>query len=226
MINSFHGVRAVLFDLDGTLVETNIDFALMKQEMVALAGTHGIPASEVQDLNILAVVDRIATCVQANSGEEAAARVRQEAFEKLEQIELGHCEDSSAIPYAAELIDSLRHVGIKIGIVTRNCRSAAAFSMERGGIRADVLLTRDDVRNTKPHPEHLLLALELLDVEPAHAVMVGDHWMDIEGGKAARIRTIGILRPDRPEHFFDAAAPDLVIHDLKELLVLADRLNK
>jgi len=221
MTNPFEGIRAALFDMDGTLVETNIDFPLMKREMLALGERHGIPASELQGLDILAVVDR----VTSRLGKEEAKSVRQEAFDRLEQIELIHAEEACAIDCAPELLNTLEDAGIRVAIVTRNCRSAVRLSLEKGGIRADVLLTRDDVPKTKPHPDHLHQALEMLGVPPQESITIGDHWMDIRAGKAAGTRTIGFLRPDRAKDFFDAEPPDLVICDLAELLGYVKRLK-
>lgn len=226
MANPFEGIRAVLFDMDGTLVETDIDFPLMKREMLALGERNGIPASELQGLDILAVVNAIVARLESQGRGDEAARVRQEAFEILEQIELANCDKAQVIAGAPELLTALRDAGIKIGIVTRNCRSAVEVSLELTRVSFDVLLTRDDVRNTKPHPEHLLRALDLLGARPDEALMIGDHWMDIQAGKAAGARTIGFLRPDRPGGFFDICPPDLIIRNLGELLPWAERLKK
>lgn len=222
MANPFEGIRAVLFDMDGTLVETDIDFPLMKREMLALGERHGIPALELQGLDILAVVN----AVVARLDPDEAARVRQEAFETLERIEFANIDAAHVIPGAAELLRALRDAGAKIGIVTRNCRNAVEVSLGGTGVVYDALLTRDDVRNAKPHPEHLLRALDALGARPDEALMIGDHWMDIQAGRAAGTRTIGFLRPDRPEGFFDVCPPDLVIADLRELLPYAERLKE
>ena len=222
MTNPFEGIRAVLFDMDGTLVETNIDFPLMKREMLALGERHGVPASELQGLDILAVVDH----ATSRLGKEEAKSVRQEAFDRLEQIELTHCEDARPIDSAPELLNALEDAGIKVAIVTRNCRSAVKLSLEKAGIHSDVLLTRDDVPRTKPHPDHLHQALDVLGVRAQEAVTIGDHWMDIRAGKAAGTRTVGFLRPDRPQDFFDVEPPDLIIRDLAELLGHVERLKK
>lgn len=226
MANPFRGIRAVLFDMDGTLVETDIDFPLMKQEMLALGERHGIPASELQGLDILGVVDAIVERIEDRDSGDPASKVRQEAFDTLERIELIHSDEASIIPGALELLCALREADIKIGIVTRNCRGAVQISLDRTGVFYDVLLTRDDVTRTKPHPDHLLQALEVLDVLPGEALMIGDHWMDIEAGNAAGTRTIGFLRPDRPEGFFDVCPPNLIIRDLGELLPCVERLKK
>lgn len=217
MTNPFEGIRAVLFDLDGTLVETDIDFGLMKSEMLALGDREGIPASDLRDRDILTIVDIIACLVDRSAGPDAAHRVKREAYDKLEQIELANCDQAVPIAGSLELLNALRERCIGVGIVTRNCGSAVKITLAKTGITADVLLTRDDVLNTKPHPDHLLCALELLGAEPVEALMVGDHWMDVQGGRAAGTRTAGLLRDDRPENFFDREPPDFLIRSLSEL---------
>lgn len=226
MANLFDGVRAVLFDMDGTLVETNIDFPLMRREVLALGGKYGVPGRDLEGLDILSAVDLIAARLRETSRENEAVRARQEALEKLEQIELAHSEDASPIEGAHDVLRALREVGLKTAIVTRNCRVAVELALEMTRISADILLTRDDVRKTKPHPDHLFMALEMLEVHPSQALMVGDHWMDVQGGKAAGTRTVGFLRPDRPDDFFDREQPDLVIRSLAELLDPIERLRK
>jgi len=177
-------------------------------------------------MDILATVEHTVGRLRRLSGDGQARCVRQEAYEKLESIELAHCEDAEPVSGAIELLDALRRSGMKVGIVTRNCRRAVVVSLEKAGITADVLLTRDDVPNTKPHPIHLLEALELLGVRAEEAVMVGDHLMDVQGGRAAGMRTVGFLTPGRPDDFFDPGPPDLVIRDLRELLPCVERLKK
>jgi phosphoglycolate phosphatase len=213
----FDGVKAVLFDLDGTLIETNIDFNLMRREVISFAEKYGIPASRLENLDILSMVEVICADISALEGYKKSETVRKEVLAILERIELAHSLNASPIPHAHELLKTLRNAGIKVGIITRNCRSAVAISLAKTGISGDVVLTRDDVRKTKPHPSHFLQALEILKVPPENAVIIGDHWMDIQGGKAAGIRTIGFLRPDRSSDFFSQEHPDLVIKSLGEL---------
>ncbi|MHB0913495.1 MAG: HAD family hydrolase [Armatimonadota bacterium] len=216
----FDGIRGVLFDMDGTLVDTNIDFSTMKREIVRFAEEKGVSADEVKALDILAVVDFVAERFSDRGA------LRREAFKRLEEFEMEPCRNARPVPHALELIDALRAIDMKVGIVTRNCRSGVLISSEVTGVNGDVLLTRDDVPNTKPHPEHLLRALACLEVRPHEAVMVGDHWMDVQAGKAAGTRTVGFLREGRPDDFFADSQPDLVIRDLRELLDRLERLNK
>jgi len=211
-------VDAVLFDLDGTLVETNIDFPLMKREALALAAQHGLDTASLVELDILGVVDTAAGMLISSGLHEEAGDLRMAAMRRLEEIEMRHARDTQEIPFARELVGRLSERGIRIGIVTRNCRRASETSLGIVGIAPDVLVCREDSERHKPHPEPLRIALEALGARPEASVMVGDHLMDIQSGKAAGMRTIGFLRDTRPPDFFDSVRPDLVVRDLAEVL--------
>ncbi len=211
-------VDAVLFDLDGTLVETNIDFALMKREMVALAAEAGLPADEVQGLDILGALARTVESLAAEGRTSDAEQTRSRGMAILEEIELRHAGDTREIAFAKQMLDSLRAREIPTGIVTRNCRRASELSISIAGVHADVIICREDSNNHKPHPEPILLALSKLSADPRNSIMVGDHIMDVQAGKAAGMKTIGFLREDRPRDFFDSVGPDVVAHDLREVL--------
>lgn len=208
-------VDAALFDLDGTLVETNIDFPLMKREMIALALECGLEHDLVSDLDILAVVD--AAC-EAVGDARASQALRGRAMDILREIEMRHAAATQHMPFARELIAALREHGIGIGVVTRNCRQASELSLRITRIEPDVLVSRDDTARHKPHPEPLHKALDALGAKVEAAVMVGDHTMDVECGKRAGMKTVGLLREDRPTDFFAQMAPDFVARDLREVL--------
>jgi len=211
-------VDAVLFDLDGTLVETNIDFPLMKREMIALAVDYGLAPEPLSGLDILAVVSTSAQNLTVMGRASDADSIRRRATEILEEIELRHAGATREVPGARLLVSALRSRRIRVGIVTRNCRKASELSLGMVGIAPDVLVTREDSNYQKPHPEPCVSALESLRARAEASVMVGDHTMDIRTGKAAGMKTIGFLTSDRPSGFFDEVAPDLVATDLTEVL--------
>ena len=185
-------LRAVLFDLDGTLVETHIDFPAMTNAMRALAQTAGVPDAVIADKDILAIVEAAADFVTAHGGDGAA--LRQTAFAQLEDREVAGCARPMLLPGAQELLQLLRAQKRKIAIVTRNCRRVSQSLVRRFDLPYDVLLSRDDVRRAKPNPQHLWDALAHLGHAPGEAAMVGDHWMDVQAGRAADCATtIGVL---------------------------------
>jgi phosphoglycolate phosphatase len=208
---SLTNVRAVLFDLDGTLVHTRIDFPGMRRRILEEVSREGLDPDELWGLDILAIIDTVA----ARLSDPAAFLGRTE--DALVEIELGACEGAELAEGAVETLTWLMQRGVRVGIVTRNSPQAVRRVLTDFPLPHEVLLTRADTPRVKPDPVHLHLALEHLGVPADHGVMVGDHVMDVLGGKAAGTRTVGVLTPERPPDFFHEAAPDLVIRSLPEL---------
>ena len=190
----------------------------MKREMLALAAEHGLDTADLANLDILAIVDATAESLASSGRHEEARNVRVRAMRILEEIELRHARETTEIPFARELVARLGESGVKVGIVTRNCRRASMISLGIVGITPAVLVCREDSERHKPHPDPLVLALTALAAGASASVMVGDHLMDVQSGKAAGMGTIGFLRDSRPPDFFDQVQPDLVVRDLREVL--------
>ncbi|HEY3328921.1 MAG TPA: HAD family hydrolase [Capsulimonadaceae bacterium] len=214
MLNLPQPVRAVLFDLDGTLIETHIDFAQMRLAVLELAQGAGFDADSLANLDILAIVEHVRLRLTAQSRPDAASAFRSAAFETLQSLEVAGCSTPVAIPGAAEWLHALSDAGIGVGVVTRNCRVVSERLLSAFDVTANVLLTRDDVQLTKPDPGHLWLALEKLGVEPSDSLMVGDHWMDIQAARNAGCAgAIGVLGRHEGT-WFAPASPDLIVQDL------------
>lgn len=207
----FPGLRAVLFDLDGTLIHTRIDFGRMKAELLALTATAGIDAAPLRELDALALIE--AAAPQTGDAEEFRAR----AEKLLIDVELAGCEGAVEAPGAAATLTWLLAQGLRVGIITRNSPVAVAHLLREFPLPHEVLLTRADTPRVKPDPAHLWLALERLEVPPEASLMVGDHRMDVHGGHAAGTRTLGILTPDKADDYFAECAPDGVLRSLPEL---------
>ena len=81
-----------------------------------------------------------------------------------------------------------------------------------------MVITREDTDRQKPEPDQMLLAMDMLGVEPENCIAVGDHRIDIVGGKRAGARTIAFLRDGVAEDFFSAVEPDLIVRSLREAM--------
>lgn len=207
----WQSLEAVLFDLDGTLVETNIDFPGMRQAILAAAARHGAAAEELEGLDALKII--------ATAGERVPVpdRFREETEAILQEIELAAGAGARAMPGAAALLETLAERRIAVGIVTRNCAPAAQLALERAGLPWGLLLTRADVPRVKPDPLHLLLAAERLGANPSRTLMVGDHPMDVVAGRAAGMWTAGLAPSPAAEARLAAERPHLLVRDLGEL---------
>jgi phosphoglycolate phosphatase len=203
-----------LFDLDGTLVKTHIDFDKMRATVNELALGAGASLPEQSNTTILETAKYAADSL----GDEEGNKLWRTTLLALEEVELEGCANAESIPGAQELLLTLVEENIKIGIVTRNCRRVSMRLLSEFALPYDILLTRDDVAKTKPDPAHLHDALVLLGCDPSSTAMVGDHWLDMQAGKAAGCAvTVGVLGA-RNEEYFGPCRPDILIKDMAELL--------
>lgn len=214
----FSGAQAVLFDLDGTLVETDIDFAKLREATLALIAEYGVDTLPLQSLDVLGAIEqameRLRLAGEPGRGEE----LRQRAFARLRTMEMAYCAAPRPVPGMDELLKELRERGVRIGIITRNDRLVSLQTLEALQIPYDLLFSRDDVRNVKPHPDHVTIALEQWSIPADRCVVVGDYWMDVEAGRLAGCRTVGIWRRDVAINPFRDHPPDLLVRELRELL--------
>ena len=214
MFVPFPPLRAVLFDLDGTLIETHIDFPAMTRAMEELVRQYDVPQSVTAGKDILGVVEAAAADVQNRGGDGAA--LRRTAFAQLEAMEISGCASPLLLPGTRELMTVLMDRNIKVGVVTRNCRAVSVGLLARFALPHHLLLSRDDVQVTKPNPEHLWDALRLLGEAPENTAMVGDHFMDIEAGvRAGCAATLGVLGRNSAD-WFAPCPPSTLARDLAE----------
>lgn len=206
-------IRCVLFDLDGTLIQSPIDFGRMRSLIITEVERdlgEALPDAEGRDL--LALI------------EETAARSRQpELFRSrcedlLLEVERDASKEAREVEGAGALLEVLAERGLAVGIVTRNSPHIVRPLLRQFPLRHRVLLTRADTPRVKPDPIHLRLALDYLGEEPGASLMVGDHIMDVQAGRAAGMRTAGFLAEGRPPDYFVSTGADGVFTHLANLV--------
>ncbi len=211
-------IKAVLFDLDGTLVHLNIDFAQMRTDVEAILPKYGLSMDGKASRYTLELIDECAQALtERDRGGETAEAFRRDAEAAIVAIEVDAADAVEVHPGVPKLLERLRERGIKVGIVTRNCRTAVERILGKNTLLYDVLLTRDDVEAVKPEPDHLLTALRLLGVEPSCALMVGDHPMDVRAGRVTGTKTVAVLTGYSPVERFAPEKPDLILEQVGEL---------
>lgn len=201
-------IRAVVFDFDGTLAETEIDFALMRQRVLDIAEQWGLADRLNPRRYILEIVD---DALELLLEEGDRTLFSEETARAMSEVELLSTSVASPFPGVPEMLELLRERDVRVGIITRNCREGVASVLSRHPMHHEVLLTRDDVERVKPDPAHLYEALEVLGVEPGAALMVGDHITDIEVGKAAGTLTAGVLTAGTEREQFEELEADVVL---------------
>ncbi|TDC71383.1 HAD family hydrolase [Actinomadura sp. GC306] len=179
---------AVLFDVDGTLVDST---PLVERAAREWAGEYGIDPDEfLSDAHGRRTADRVADFLPPERVGEAAAR--------LDALEATGTDGITALPGAVELLAGMN--GLPCAFVTSMGRSQLELRTEAAGVPLPpVVVTADDVRNGKPDPSGYLQAAGHLGVDPARCVVIEDAPAGIAAGRASGATVLAVLTSHPPE---------------------------
>jgi HAD superfamily hydrolase (TIGR01509 family) len=185
-------IKAVIFDLDGTITEPFLDFDAIRQEI-------GLTP---EDATLLEAMEKM-TLPQ-----------RKRAMAIIERHEQKAVEESTLNVGAKPLLDTLRKGGIKIGILTRNKRSNALAIAQKHNLEFDAIFDRED-GPVKPDAFGVLWLCKRFGVRPTEALVVGDYLYDILAAKAAGAGAVLLTNHPKAEEF--AKHADYTIAKLEEI---------
>lgn len=207
-------INTLLFDFDGTLLDTN---ELIIQTFLAVLDEHypGRFGREEVLHFIGPSLEQTFTAIDPERVEELTAQYR--SINRTMHDELVEEYDG-----VAETLRLLKAQGLKMAIVSTKRSDTIRHGLTLMGVSDvfDVLVGLDHVRNPKPDPEPLHLALEQLAASPDEALMIGDNSHDIEGGKNAGVRTAGVAWSAKGEDYLAGFHPDYMLQHISDLLEL------
>lgn len=209
-LEEFHMLNAVLFDLDGTLIDTN--------ELIIDSFKHTFKVFSKPEPDRETIIEWF--------GEPLAFTISNffdnvnEAIQVYRDFNLKYHDERISIYNNVEMIlKTLKEDGYKLGVVTSKNKSTAFKGLNRFNISHyfDVLIGSDDVKNHKPHEEPILNACKFLNVKPSESIMIGDSIYDIISGRNAGTKTCGVLYSFMKDKLVNVNA-DYYISDLIELV--------
>lgn len=225
-------LKAVLFDLDGTLVDTAKDFIYIIKE---IADKYNLICPEehtIREQVSAGSLAMVSLFTQSNAGnnltQEVLLQYRQEFLDKYKE---NICVQSELYLGIDELLTNLEKHNIPWGIVTNKPRILAEKLLTSLSLntRCSTLICPDDVQKSKPDPEPMLLALDQLNIpyENARQVFyIGDHIRDIKAGSEAHMQTIiagyGYIKLSEISNL-DTWGADLIVHSSLELFTLLQK---
>jgi len=159
-------IRGVIFDMDGTLVDSRLDFAEMRREM-GLAG--GLPLLEA--------------IAQANPVDA------ERCWAILHDHERRGAQRATLYPGVRRFLEALAERGLRRAVFTRNSRPSTVATLQRLGLEFDPVVCRED-GPAKPHPAAIWKICETWGFQPNECVMIGDYRFDIEAGRRAGTHTV------------------------------------
>jgi HAD superfamily hydrolase (TIGR01509 family) len=186
-------LKGIVFDLDGTLVDSRLDFPRMRADI-------GVPAED----GILEYIETLASVEE-----------KHRANEILRRHELAGAHAATVIDGVTEFLDILEQRSLKTGVFTRNDKTPTELVIDRffKG-RFSAVITRDDAP-AKPDPTGLLKICEQWACHPSEVAYVGDYLFDLDAGIAAGMKTI-LYISDEPWPSYTEKA-DFVIRKFSEL---------
>jgi HAD superfamily hydrolase (TIGR01509 family) len=186
-------IKAVIFDLDGTITQPYFNFDNIREE-IGLARDSG-PLLE--------------------SMEKMTAQQRQDAEKILHYHEQKAVTESELNANAKQTLSALRAAGIRIGILTRNQRDNALAIAQKHELQFDIVIGRED-GPVKPDAFGVLQICEQFGVKPAETMLVGDYLFDLLCAKAAGAVAVLLTNHNQADEFVEHA--DFCIKDISQIL--------
>jgi phosphoglycolate phosphatase len=216
------GLRTVLFDLDGTLLDTAPDLAAALNTVLAENHREPLPFETIRP----AVSHGGVAIIRRGFGLEASDPAIEPLRRRLLEVYRANiCTHTRPFPGMADVLDALEARGLNWGVVTNKPGWLTQPLLGDLGLlqRAACVVSGDTLAQCKPDPAPMLHACMLAGSEPQHCVCLGDALRDVEAGKRAGMYTLvalfGYIRKnDRPGEW----QADAMIHTPADLLVWLD----
>lgn len=214
-------VKAVVFDLDGTLITFRLDIVGMKREIIRRL----LKLNVAKDL--LSLDKKISEMIQVSKNyllktghKDLASKVLPEVFSVADEFEIKAAKISELIEDAELVLRGVRELGLKVGLLTNNGRLATNIVLEKHDIAKyfDTIVTRDESKALKPDPTGLYLILSTLNVSPEETIFVGDSIIDARAAKEVGVLFFGVKTGIHEKEDLEREDAIMVFDDLKSFL--------
>ncbi len=189
--------QLIVFDLDGTLIQSNIDYMGIRDEVREMLKDI-VPPDEYQIIKdtpttILNLVELVKT-------KDALGGLFEKAWLIVEEAERIGYEEAKIDDDVHSTLSKLRLENFNIAIFTNNSRKLTDYGMKKFELKqyTDVVITRDDVEEAKPNPEGLIKIMNHFNKSTEQTIFIGDSWLDAETAQIAGVDFI---------YFGDSSAP-------------------
>ncbi len=199
-------ISGIIFDLDGTLIRSVVDFPEMKRRMIDYIFRQkltDVQYSENQTTNEI-ILDLNEQMINNGMRDITRKKVLERISEILTEVEFENVGSVELLPGVKSLLSFCKKNGIKMSILTRASEKYTIECLKRTGITDYFrpITTRDDftLLKAKPHKDSLDHVLNLLNLLPENVIFVGDHSIDFWCAKKNDLRFVGII-PDENDKF-------------------------
>lgn len=210
----FEGIKAVGFDLDGTYLNTHVDYGRIDRADRDACIRHGIPFDELKFTTIKRLRAPIRGWLEENGRADEFDSISREIDEELTATELQFIDEARPFPGSIECVDVLKSKGLKLGLLTRGSHEYGVKALELAGVydRFDAVVGRDykDYDDAKPSPKAMFYFADELGVEPSEILYLGDNKTDYYSARDAGAIFVGVLSGSMSKEAWLKEDPDMV----------------
>jgi len=223
-------IKAVVFDLDGTITSFNVDYKAVRAEVRSFLVKRGLPASVLStNESIFEMLKKTEIFMKNNrKSEKIIEELREKALKIAEKYELEAARNTGLLSGVPETLKTLKKMGLKIGLCTINSQKSTSYILERFGIANffDTVIPRNKVKYVKPNTEHLEATLKALGVKPDETVVVGDSRVDIKCAKELKVIAVGLPTGVASTEQLINSGVNYLITSITDLPTLMEYINK
>ena len=218
----------VIFDLDGTLIDSKINYERMSQLIIDVLVGQGMKEPLEDRRKVYRVIrGGESTLLEYGLQPERVPETLKQMERVMNQVELEALDTIELKPNAKEILEILQEEGYRRGIATRSHRDYAVKGLNATGLLPfiEVIVGRDEVPYPKPDPRHLFHTIELLETQPDRVLFIGDTTTDLQTAQAAEVSFLGYKRNEVWAQRLVDAGCKIIIEDLLDILDYANGKN-
>jgi len=223
-------IKAIIFDLDGTLANFNIDYKAVRADVRSFLIRAGLPASVLSTNESIFEMLKKTEIFMKNNGksEKAVEEIREKTLAIAERYELEAAKTTNLLPGVLETLKALKKMNLKVGLCTINGEKSTNYILKEFKIVRffDAVTPRESVKYVKPNTEHLEATLKALEVNPEETIVVGDGVGDMRCARELKAIAIGLpTGVSSPKELINAGA-NYFITSITDLPILIEYINK
>jgi phosphoglycolate phosphatase len=222
-------LKAVVFDLDGTIVSFNLDYKAARAEVIEFLTREGFPQS-IFSINesVFETLKKVEIYLQNHhTMAKDHSKLKRNVWNIMEKYEIESARTTQLLPGILETLQALKKMKLKLGLFTVNSQKATDHIMSTFRLKPyfKKVVTRDSVDFVKPNPVHLETVLKALKVKPEETIVVGDSVLDMKAAQGLDVFAVGTSTGfAAPDQLTEAGANCLVTSPL-DLITLVEKLG-